>query len=156
MIASLLFVVLLAQDSVPYKPQEEYHIAFELSFKKRSDGTNINLVRMNETEADRNRRLDHSPLPYLTATLEIIKLQAGEVRLRIQQTDKPFINKRKIAVGTRQEIFSGFTDDLKAGIPNHHFTIFFLSKEGIALSKIEIEFDEEGYYSVNGQQKGKI
>lgn len=156
MIAPLLLVVLLAQDSVPHKPQDEFRIAFELSFKKRSDESNVNLVRLNETVAERDRRLDHSPLPFLTATLEMIMLQPEEVRLRIERKAAQHISKRKISAGMKQEVFAGFTDDLKADVSQHHYTIYFLTKDGVSVSKIEIKFDEEGFYSVNGQRKGKI
>jgi hypothetical protein len=156
MIAPLLFVVLCVQDTIPLKPQDDFRIVFELSFKKRGDETNVNLVRLNETERERDRRLDHSPLPFLKATLELQKLQPEEVRLRIEQQSGATINKRKIEVGTKQEVFAGFTDDLKADVEQHYYTIYFLTKDGVAVSKIVIEFDEEGFYSVNGQRKGKI
>lgn len=156
MITPLLLVVFFAQDSIPFKPQDEFKVVFELSFKKRNEASDFNTFRMSETVAERNRRTDPSPLPFLEATLEVLKLNAAETRLRIDVAENPSITKRKIAIGTKQRILAGFTDDIKAATPPPKYAIYFLNNEGVVISKVVIEFDEEGFYNVNGQRKGKI
>lgn len=156
MIAPLLLVVFFAQDSIPFKAQDEFKVTFELSFKKRNEAPDFNTFRMSETVAEHDRRTDPSPLPFLDATLEVLKLNTIETRFRIEAEGNQSITKRKIAAGTKQKIFASFTDDIKAVTPPPKYAIYFLNSEGITISKVIIEFDEEGFYSVNGQQKGKI
>lgn len=158
MIIPVLLAAFLVQDSVPFKPQDEFKVAFELSFKKRNETSDFNVFRMSETVSERDRRMDTSPLPFLVATLEILKVQDSETRLRVEffGSDKQSFNKRKIAAGTKQQIFAGFTDDIKAITPPPKYAIYFLNKVGVPVSKVVIEFDEEGFYNVNGQRKGKI
>jgi hypothetical protein len=50
----------------------------------------------------------------------------------------------------------GFTDDIKDQVAANQYIILFLSKDKTPLSKIEILFQRDGTYLVNGEKRGKV
>lgn len=155
MIIYLFLFAFLFQDSVPYKPEEEFNIKFEFGFRKRGDPNTEDLV-LSQVASSSYDRLDSSPLPYLKTTLEILKNDSLAVKYRIVRDNSVNLSKRKIEPGAKIIIFSAFVDDIRDKIENYQHTVYFLDADGNRLSKIIIEFDEEGFYSVNGKKKGKI
>jgi hypothetical protein len=155
MIAYLLLFVCLLQADVPYKADDEFTVKFEFGFRKRSDPNAEDLV-LSQVASSSYDRNDSSPLPHLKTTLEILKKDSLEVKLRIVRDNSINVEKRKIETGEKVTVFSAFVDDIKDQITGYHHTVYFLDKDGNRLSKIVIEFDEEGFYAVNGKKKGKI
>lgn len=155
MIVYLFLLVCLFQDDVPYKPDDEFIIKFEFSFRKRNDPNAENLV-LSQVASSPYDRMDISPLPHLKTTLEVLKKDSLAVKLRIVRDNSINVAKRKIEPGTKMTVFSAFADDIKDRIQGYQHTIYFLDKKSVRLTKIVIEFDEEGFYSVNGKKKGKI
>ena len=154
MLFLLLITAFFFQDEIPYKADDEFTVTFELAFRKRTD-SNADFVtpQLQKTPLDRS---DTSPLPHLSARLEILKQTPDEIKLKIVRDNEIQIAKRKIEPGLKINLFTAFVDDIKDQISGYQHTVYFLSKKGDVLSKIVIEFDEEGFYLVNGKKKGKL
>lgn len=155
MLPYFFILVCLFQDDVPYKPDEEFNIKFEFGFRKRGDPNSEDLV-LSQVASSSYDRTDSSPLPHLKTTLEVLKNDSLAVKLRILRDNAVNVAKRKVEPGTKVMVFSAFVDDIKDQIQSYQHTVYFLNDKGIRLSKIVIEFDEEGFYFVNGKKKGKI
>lgn len=151
----LIRLMVFFQDDVPYKPEDEFSIKFEFSFRKRSDPNAEDLV-LSQVASSSYDRNDSSPLPHLKTTLEVFKKDSLEVKLRIMRDNSVNVAKRKIELNTKVTVFSAFVDDIKDKIESYQHTIYFLDKDGNRMNKIVIEFDDEGFYAVNGKKKGKI
>jgi hypothetical protein len=156
----MLFIILLHlvsffQDDIPYKPDDEFAIKFEFGFRKRSDPNSEDLV-LSQVASSSYDRNDSSPLPHLKTILEVVKKDSLEVKLRIVRDNTVNVAKRKIEPGIKVTVFSAFVDDIKDQIQGYQHAVYFLDKDNNRLTKIVIEFDEEGFYSVNGKKKGKI
>ncbi len=150
----LFFFFSPLQDDVPYKPDEEFSIKFEFGFVKRNDiKEDFEMAQNSPYNAGKN---DSSPLPHLKAIVEILKKDSLEVKLKIIRDNSVSVTKRKIELGEKVIIFSGFADDIKDQVSGYQHTVYFLNKEGDKVKKIVIDFDEEGFYYVNGKKKGKI
>ncbi len=150
----LILVALLFQDDVPYKAEDEFIVSFELSFRKRTDvNADFVTVQLQKTPLDRT---DNSPLPHLSARLEVLKQLPEEVKIKVVRDNEIQVAKRKIEPGVKINLFAGFVDDIKDQVSGYKHTVYFLSKKGDVLRKIVIEFDEEGFYLVNEKKKGKL
>ena len=155
MIAYLFLIACLFQDDVPYRAEESYAIKFEFGFRKRSDPNAEDLV-LSQVASSSYDRLDSSPLPHLKTTLEVLKKDSLEVKFRIVRDNSVNVTKRKLEPGMTLTVFSAFVDDIRDQIQGYQHTVYFLDKDGNRLNKVVIEFDEDGFYSVNGKKKGKI
>lgn len=155
MIAYLFLFICLFQDDVPYRSEDEFVIKFEFGFRKRGDPNSEDLV-LSQVASSSYDRNDTSPLPHLKTTLEVLKKDSLEVKLKIVRDNSINVAKRKIELGAQVTVFSAFVDDVKDQIQGYQHTIYFLDKDGNRLNKIVIEFDEDGFYAVNGKKRGKI
>lgn len=153
MIVLLLLVAFLFQDNVPYKRDDEFKVKFELGFRKRNNPASENLILVQGVPTD---HYNNSPLPHLITTLEILKKDSLAVKFRIIRDNSVRVAKRKIELNAKVPVFSAFVDDINDQIQGYQHTIYFLDKKGVRLTKIVIEFDEEGFYSVNEKRRGKI
>lgn len=155
MIAYLFLFICLFQDEVPYRSEDEFAIKFEFAFRKRNDPNSEDLV-LSQVASSSYDRNDTSPLPHLKTTLEVLKKDSLEVKIRIVRDNTVNVAKRKIEPGIKVTVFSAFVDDIKDQIQGYQHTIYFLDKDGNRLNKIIIEFDDDGFYAVNGKKRGKI
>lgn len=155
MIPLILLCLSLFQSDVPYKAEGEFSVNFTLTFKKRTAPP-----RKDWESADAVSKSDapdyYSPLPFMDASLEILTKSPEEVKLKIIRSKDEQVLKKKIKPGMKETIFTEFVDDIKDHISQHDYTIYFLNEDGVALSRIVIEFDEEDFYLVNGKKKGKL
>ena len=144
----LLFILFVGrQDEVPFKPNEEFDLKLNFEFKTRTTDTSISFT---ET------RKQNGPLPYLNMDLKVLKLGAEEVRVRVTRNRSDNIMSKKAEADMLIKLDLGFTDDIKDQVTANEYTIFFLSKEKTPLSKIEILFQKDGTYLVNGEKRGKV
>lgn len=155
MIPYLFLFVFLFQDDVPYRAEEDFNVQFEFAFRKRGDPNAEDLV-LSQVATSSYDRNDPSPLPHLKVTLEVLRKDSLEVKFRIVQDNSINFAKRKIELGTKVTVFSAFVDDIKDKIEGYQHTVYFLDKGGTKLNKIVIDFDEDGFYFINGKKKGKI
>ena len=141
MVSIFLLAFLFQQESVPFKPTEEFEIKLEYEFRKRTPlSASEQMIR--EANQQPVKLNDASPLPYVILNLKIKEVSDQEVRLKVFQSDKPFFAKRKIEAGSEVKIELGFTDDMKDRVSAFEYTLYFLSEKKVEVSKIEIFVDE--------------
>ena len=146
---ALLFIWLSSHHGeVPFKPNEEFDLKLNFEFKTRTSDNNVaysNAVKK-----------PSGPLPYLNIDLKVLKLGAEEVRVRVTRNKGESVLTKKAAADMLIRLDLGFTDDIKDQITANEYVILFLSKEKTPLSKIEILFQKDGTYLVNGEKRGKV
>ena len=152
----ILFCFLFFQTDVPYKTETEFSVKFNLTFKKRAEAPHKDWVASDAAAPVNESPDSNSPLPFMQVSLEVLTKLPDEVKLRIVNSEGKQILKKKIDQGMKQVVFSEFVDDITADASDYNHTIYFLNKEGDSINKIVIEFDEEGFYLVNGKKKGKL
>jgi hypothetical protein len=143
------FAFIFFQDT-PYKPKEEFELKLDLQFKPRAkpDGSKIEMER-------RTGNNTGMPAPYLFLNLKVLKPVAEEVRVKVINTNATLLNKKfEPQMVIRLDL--GFVDDIKDRVAPHHLFVNFLSKDKTTLSKIEIFFEKDGTYLVNGEKRGKL
>ena len=150
-----LYLMAFLQDDIPFKPDDEFAVKFGFTFNKRGEVNREDLV-LSQVASSSYDRPDNSPLPFIQANLELLKKNDQEVKLRIVRDNDVQVAKKKVTAGMNVEIFSGFVDDIKDQVTGYNHIVYFLDKDGNPLSKIVIEFDEDGFYSVNGKKRGKL
>lgn len=156
MIPLIFLCCSLFQQEVPYKAPEEFSVKFMLTFNKRNEykSENQNII-LDPIAAKEN--LGNEPLPFIQVSLDILKKQELETRVKIvRDYTGNQILKKKIKEGMSMIVFSEFVDDIKDQISGYNHTIYFLNEDGEAISKIVIEFDKEGFYLVNGKRRGVL
>lgn len=154
-LVAALFLMSCFQDDVPFKPDDEFVIKFVFTFNKRGEANKTDLV-LSQVATSTYDRPDTSPLPFMEATLELLKKPENEVKVKLVRDNDFPVTKKKITEGMKMSVFSGFVDDIKDQVAGYNHVIYFLDKDGTAISKIVIEFDEEGFYTVNGKKRGKL
>lgn len=154
-LVAALFLLSCFQDDVPFKPDDEFAIKFVFTFNKRGEANKTDLV-LSQVATSTYDRPDTSPLPFMEVTLELLKKSENEVKIKVIRDNDFPVTKKKITEGMKMSVFSGFVDDIKDQVAGYNHVIYFLDKDGTAVSKIVIEFDEEGFYTVNGKKRGKL
>jgi len=153
---ALIVLLFLCQENVPYKPNDDFEIKFLMSFRQRPHEDDIKTLRLNETTSEQEKRTNSDPLPYIVLKVKILKVQPDEAKIRIIKDDKSTGINKKISDFTEFTLDLGFTDDIKDRVSGYKHVIEFLSIDKNRLSKIIIEFDNDGNYFVNGEKRGKI
>ena len=139
------------QDPVPYKSNDEFELKLDMQFKKRPP-PNLNRVDLEK------RTLPASGMnaPYLYIDLRVLKPVPEEYRVKVVKNERDLLLSKKFDGSTVIKLDMGFTDDIKDYISPHHYMITFYSKDKNPLSRIEIFFEKDGTYIVNGEKRGKI
>ena len=147
----LSIAFLLFQDGPPFKSNDEFELKLDLQFKQRPKED------YNKIEMDR-RTLPTSGMnaPYLYLNLKVLKAVPEEVRVKVMKNWGEFLLSKKFDPSMVLKLDLGFTDDIKDRVSAHQYLVTFFSKDKEALSKIEIFFEEDGTYLVNGEKRGKI
>ncbi|MFN5170722.1 MAG: hypothetical protein ACK5DD_13955 [Cyclobacteriaceae bacterium] len=150
-----LFWLFLPQQTVPTKPGEEYDLKIQYEFRQRP-APPVNQVRVDETMAERDKRFNNSPLPFLILELNVIKLAPNEVRIKaIRGTRESFLN-RKVKPGDQIKLEIGFVDDLKDRTIEFEYEIVFLNEKKDPLSRIHLFVEEDGTFKINNEIRGKF
>jgi hypothetical protein len=146
-----LLSALLYQEPIPYKGNDEFELKLDMQFKKRPP-PNLNKVDLEK------RTLPASGMnaPYLYINLRVLKPVLEEYRVKVTKNNNDILMSRKFDPSTVIKLDLGFTDDIKDHIMPHHYMITFLSKGKDPLSRVEIFFEKDGTYIVNGEKRGKI
>jgi len=146
-----IFSLLLFQDQARYKSNDEFELKLDLQFKKRP-GPDINKVELEK------RTLPTAGMnaPYLYIDLRVLKPVAEEYRVKVLKNGRETLMSRKFDPDLIIKLDLGFTDDIKDHVTPHHYLVTFFSKDKEPLSRIEILFEEDGTYIVNGEKRGKI
>ena len=145
-----IILTFLFQDDAPYKSNDEFELKLDLQFKQRPKS---------ETKVEFDRRTlptGGMNAPYLYLSLKVLKVTPEEVRIKVLKNNTQTLLARKFDPNVVLKLDLGFTDDIKDRVTAHQYLITFLSKEKSALSRIEIFFETDGTYLVNGEKRGKI
>jgi hypothetical protein len=147
----IIFSLLLFQDQTRYKSNDEFELKLDLQFKKRPgpDMNKVDLEKRTLPTAGMNA-------PYLYIDLRVLKPVAEESRVKVLKNGRETLMSRKFDPNLVIKLDLGFTDDIKDQVTPHHYLVTFLSKDKEPLSRIEIVFEEDGTYIVNGEKRGKI
>ena len=151
LIAFLICVVFALQGDAPFKTNDEFELKIDLQFKQRPHQD------QNTVELDR-RTLPTSGMkaPYLYVNLLVVKPVAEETRVKVVDNNGKVLLSRKFDPSILIKLDLGFTDDLKDRASAHHFIITFLSKDKVPTSRVEIFFEKDGTYLVNGEKRGRV
>jgi hypothetical protein len=144
------FILFFYQD-VPYKPKEEFELKLDLHFKQRPAASS-NTVELEKKTLPSSGM----PAPYLYLNLKVLKPAMDEVRVKVTQSPNATLMSRKFDPSVIVKLDLGFTDDIKDRVSAHHYFITFFSKARVPLSKIEIFFEPDGTYLVNGEKRGRL
>ncbi|HEX6226979.1 MAG TPA: hypothetical protein VFZ52_21320 [Chryseolinea sp.] len=145
-----ILLMFLFQDDAPYKSNDEFELKLDLQFKQRPKA---------ETKVEFDRRTlptGGMNAPYLYLSLKVLKVTPEEVRIKVLKNNTQTLLARKFDPNVVLKLDLGFTDDIKDRVTAHQYLITFLSKEKSVLSRIEIFFETDGTYLVNGEKRGKI
>ena len=144
-------IIFLLQDETPFKPNEEFELKLDLQFKQRprDDYNKVDLERRTLPTSGMNA-------PYLYLNLKVLKAVPEEVRVKIVKNDGEILLSKKFDPNVILKLDLGFTDDIKDRVSAHQYLVTFFSKDKDALSRIEIFFEKDGTYLVNGEKRGKI
>jgi hypothetical protein len=153
--AWLILVLSFAQDQVPYKPKDQFEISLDFKFKPRpANAMSTTVIEYEKRTQDPN--VSHLVLPYLYLNVKVLKLEEQEQRVRIENNKGVTVLAKKAETGMEAKLDLGFTDDIKDRVSSHEYVVSFLTKDRKYLSKIVINFDEDGTYTVNGEKRGKL
>jgi len=154
----LLFVLasVVYQDTIPFKPSEEFEIKLDFKFKDRPRA-DPNKVELDQSRKEFER--SHSSggqLPYLYLDFRVLKQQPREVRLRVLQNNNKVVHNKKVDINQVVKLELGFTDDIKDHVGPYEYVILLVDDDKNPISKVVIYFKTDGTYLVNGQMRGKI
>ena len=148
----LLFVSLLPQDQIPFKSNDEFELKLQLEFRKRPM-QDINTIELEKRSVPSTGGM---PAPYLHINLRVLKVVPEEVRVKVTKNPNETLLTKKFDPNVIIKLDLGFTDDIKDRVSAHQYVVTYLSKERTPLSKIEIFFEKDGTYLVNGEKRGKL
>jgi hypothetical protein len=140
---------LMAQDALPFKPNDEFEAKIDLSFRQRdSDATNT--FRFEESS---KKRTMSTPIAFLAINFKILKAD-GEVKVKvIKGRDE---KTSKIKIGTLMKLEMGFIEDIKLNAEPAHIILHFLNDQKKETSQVVLLVAEDGTFSVNGEKRGKF
>ncbi len=151
----IILASFLSLQEAPYKPDEEFTIGLDLSFKQRPPASNYS-YNFDETSREYKKRNMPGPTPYVVLSISIDKVGDNETRLKVFQADKKLVLSKKLKNKLEFKLDAGYTDDLVDQLPGHYHVISFYDDKKREVSRIEINFDKDGNYFVNGKIRGKI
>lgn len=145
----LMGFIVTAQDSLRYKPSEEFEAKIDLSFKKREgDGSNTFTFR----ESTKKRTMD-TPIAFLIIQFKVLKLN-DEVKMKILKERGS--RTAKIKVGSVEKIEMGFMEDIKSNGQPTHVILRFLNEQKKETCQVVFAITVDGTFSVNDEKRGKF
>lgn len=151
----LLFPAYLLAQEAPFKPADEYEVTPEYKFQERPPIDRANVAYQANTD-ESNRKVLSGPLPYLKINVKLLKVNSGEAKLRVVDSDGKVIFNRKAAEGTKLTIDAGFIDDVKDRVSPYSYTISLFTDSKKVISRIHMIIMEDGTFLVNDEKRGKF
>lgn len=142
------------QETLPYKPNDEFEMKLNYDFKYRGSVEGISTKKPVYDSSEDNKR--SGPLPYLVINFKLIKLLEDEVRVKVVTNQGKTILVKKVEQGDSFKLDLGYTDDMKDRVTAYHYSIIFLNKEKIGLRIINLEIQEDGTFLLNDEKRGKF
>lgn len=150
MVVAIAFVLLVFQQDIPFKPNDEFELKmnYDLRTRPAPSGHTIDLQKS---------RIGVGPLPFLGLTLTLLEIQPGEDRVRIIDNYRDVVASRKIKPGFELSFDLGFTADMKDRVKAHEYTIYFQSaSDKNNTSRIVVHIAEDGTFLVNNEVRGRL
>lgn len=149
----LCLLIFIGQEVVPYKAADEYEVIVDYKFQERPS---VDKKAVYDVSEEGNRRTNSGPLPYLNLQIKLLKLNSGELKVKIVNSNGHVMTNRKIAVGTIIKLDVGFIDDVKDRVAPHEFTALFYTDSKKPISRIHFLIMEDGTFMVNEEKKSKF
>lgn len=148
------FLLLIGfQDDVPYKPDDEFLVNIDLSFKTKDSKYAPSTYNQNGERLD---KVSTTPLPFLNVAVTQFKVQSDEIKVVIIDSKGKTLSKKNVSTDLTLHFDMGFVDELKKGISNNQVFIYFLSQEKKKLRKITFSVTSTGVFEVNGKWHGQF
>lgn len=147
--ALLICSTALAQEAIPFKPNEEFEAKIDLSFKQR-EGDGTNTFRFEES---RKKKTMGTPIAFLAINFKVLKAD-GEVKMKIIRGSDGKTS--KIKIGSLIKLEMGFIEDIKSNGEPAHVILHFLNDQKKETSQVDLLVAEDGTFSVNGEKRGKF
>jgi hypothetical protein len=149
-----IFLLLVGfQTDVPFKPSDEFQVNIDLAFKVKD--TKYGKYTY-DPDGDRLDKVNATPTPFLTVTINQIKFQSDEVKVSAVNSLGKSLMKKKISPDLVLHFDMGFVDDLKNRTSAEQITVYFLSAEKKELRKIVFSVTRTGVFEVNGMWHGQF
>lgn len=148
-----LFFVGFQDDVVPYKPDDEFQVNIDLSFKIKESKYGLSTYNQNGERMD---RVSSKPLPFLNVSVNQFKVQGDEVKVVAVDSKGKTLTKKNVSTDLVLHFDMGFVDDLKKGTANNQIFIYLLSQEKKKLRKITFAVTATGVFEVNGKWHGQF
>ena len=154
---TLILLLTLPQETpeVPRKAAEEFKLELEYKFKQRPRGDN-SFIDLVETENEKEKRQDTTPLPYLIIHLSFQTLTDKEVRIRCTDNNKKNRLTKKLEKDKVYTVDLGFTEDIKDRVTSYEYTFYLMSDDRKDTSVVIMRIEEDGTFLVNGIKRGKF
>jgi hypothetical protein len=153
----LILLLVLPQDprEVPMKPIEEFKLELEYKFKQRPLADNA-FIDLTETEAEKEKRSNTTPLPYLKIHLSFQILSDKEVRIRCVDNNMRNRLTKKLEKDKVYTIDLGFTEDMKDRVTSYEYIFYLMTDDRKDTSVVIMRVEEDGTFVVNGMKRGKF
>ena len=145
--------ILCFSQEVPFKRNDQFAINLDFQFRTRYVSPTVKEVYRDTESAPATTG---GLLPYLFIKINVLKLDEGEIRVRVEDNRGQVCFNRKAEQGMVAKLDLGFTDDIKGRVTPHEFFVHFIAKDKSVLSRITIAFEKDGTYLVNGEKRGRI
>jgi hypothetical protein len=154
---ALILLLCAPQDppEVPMKPVEEFKLELEYKFKQRPAADNA-FIDLLETESERDKRRDTTPLPYLIIHISFQTLTDKEVRIRCIDNNRKTRLTKKLEKNKAYKVDLGFTEDMKDRITSYEYIFYLMSDDRKDTSTVILRIEEDGTFLVNGIKRGKF
>jgi hypothetical protein len=151
----LAFVLLSVQDSVPFKPKEEFEVKLNYEFRARpvGDHNSVNIGREGQLQA---RTSSGGVLPYVTLQITLYTLPDAKSRVMISNNSNARPVARRVSVNTPFELDLGFTVDMIDRVQPHEYTLTFVDANKNPVNRITISVDRDGSFFVNNEKRGRF
>jgi hypothetical protein len=141
-----------AQDSVAFRPKDNFEVKIDMQFVPRPPD-DPNNVQLGHTQPRKNTG---ALLPYLKLRITFFGLATEEVRYKVENNLEKRMVSKKISKTPVVELDAGFTDDIKAGLRPNEYEITLMNSEKVDLSRILIQIEKDGTFLVNREKRGKF
>ena len=147
----LLFVSVVWQEVVPYKPSNEYEVVIDFKFQDRPPDQQKAVYDVSE-----EKKKTTGLLPYLRLQVKLLKLNSEEIKVKVVNSKGDVMYNRKASIEAPIDLDIGFIDDVKDGVSPHEFTVLLYSNSKKTISQIKMVVMEDGTFMVNNTRKGKF
>ncbi len=154
MYSILAVAFLIAQDTIPLKPKEEFEVKLDYQLKNRPP-VERNTVELGVQPRSHGRSTS-SVLPYLVLEVKMLALPEAKTRVAITNNASNRPVYKRVTLNSVLELDMGFTADMIDRVKPHEYTITFTDADRNPVNRIVISIDQDGSFFVNGEKRGRF